>query len=68
MILMMRTSRSIEVYQIDGNSTICPSSIDPIYAVTYYIKWIKTSWTDSSIKGCMSSALNLLRPTYLLIT
>ena len=28
-----------------GN-TVCPSSRDPFYKVTYCIKWIMTSWTD----------------------
>ena len=29
--------------------TVCPSSLDPIYIVTYYTNWVKTSWTDSKI-------------------
>ena len=24
---------------------VCPKSLDPFYIVTYYIKWVKTSWT-----------------------
>ena len=28
-------------------NTICPRSLDPIYIVTYYIKWVKTPWTYS---------------------
>ena len=32
-------------------STICPGSSDPIYIVSYYIKWVTTSWTYSSISG-----------------
>ena len=27
--------------------TICPGSSDPFYIVTYYIKWVTTSWTHS---------------------
>ena len=27
--------------------TVCPTSFDPNHTITYYIKWIKTSWTDS---------------------
>ena len=27
--------------------TICPRISDPFYGVTYYKKWITTSWTDS---------------------
>ena len=31
--------------------TVCPS--DPFYTVTYYIKWVTTSWTYStSYQGC----------------
>ena len=26
--------------------TVCPGSSDPFYILTYYIKWIPTSWTD----------------------
>ena len=26
--------------------TVCPRSGDPSYIVTYYIKWVTTSWTD----------------------
>ena len=28
-----------------GNITVCPGSSDPFYVVTYYIKWVTTSWT-----------------------
>ena len=27
--------------------TVCPRSSDPFQIVTYYIKWVTTSWTDS---------------------
>ena len=27
--------------------TICPKSIEPFYKVSYYIKWVTTSWTHS---------------------
>ena len=30
-------------------STVCPRSLDPIYAVTYHTKWENTSWTYSII-------------------
>ena len=30
--------------------TLCPRSLDPFDTVTYYIKWLKTSWTDSKVK------------------
>ena len=25
--------------------TVCPRSSDPFYIVSYYIKWVTTSWT-----------------------
>ena len=28
-------------------STVCPISSDPFYVVTYFIKWVTTSWTYS---------------------
>ena len=27
--------------------TVCPRSSDPFYIVSYYIKWVTTSWTYS---------------------
>ena len=27
--------------------TVYTQSLDPIHIVAYYIKWVKTSWTDS---------------------
>ena len=27
--------------------TVCPRSSDPFYVVSYYIKWVTTSWTHS---------------------
>ena len=32
-------------------STVCPRSSDPLYVVTYYIKWVNTSWTHISKKN-----------------
>ena len=29
------------------NYTVCPGGSDPLYVVTYYIKWVTTSWTHS---------------------
>ena len=38
------------------NYTVCPGSSDPFYIVTYYIKWVTTSWTHSmSKKSCSIS-------------
>ena len=30
--------------------TVCPGSSDPFYIVTYYMKWVTTSWTFSTSK------------------
>ena len=29
-----------------GVATVCPRSSDPFYIITYYMKWVTTSWTD----------------------
>ena len=29
------------------NHTVCPRSSDRFYMVTYYIKWVTTSWTHN---------------------
>ena len=31
--------------------TVCPGSSDPFYVVSYYIKWVTTSWTYSILDG-----------------
>ena len=33
---------------------VCPRSSDLFYVVTYYIKWVTTSWTDS-IKSILNN-------------
>ena len=35
----------IFIFELTG-CTVCPGSSDPFYMVTYYIKWVATSWTD----------------------
>ena len=35
-------------------NTVCPGCSDPFYIVTYYIKWVTTSWTYSSILQILS--------------
>ena len=32
----------------DINTTVCPGCSDPFYIVSYYIKWVTTSWTHSN--------------------
>ena len=34
------------------SGTMCPRSSDPSYIVSYYIKWVTTSWTHSNT--CLS--------------
>ena len=41
------------------DTTVCPRSCDPFYIVTYYIKWVTTSWTDGrtlivELKYCLT--------------
>ena len=36
----------IIIFSCDFN-TVCPGSSDPFYIVSYYIKWVTTSWTHS---------------------
>ena len=39
--------------------TVCPGRSDPFYIVTYYIKWVTTSWTYSIVrKGDISVAIS----------
>ena len=40
--------------------TICPRSSDPFYIVSYYIKWVTTSWTHSmNVKTRVAGKNNL---------
>ena len=32
----------------DKKNTECPRGSDPFYIVTYYMKWVTTSWTDGN--------------------
>ena len=47
--------------------TVCPRSSAPFYIVTYYIKWVTTSWTDGIIsygdKYCLKDRI-LITPKY----
>ena len=27
--------------------TVCPKSLELFYVISYYTKWVKTSWTES---------------------
>ena len=38
---------SIFLNLLPHSNAMCPISSDPFYLVTYYIKWVTVSWTDS---------------------
>ena len=40
-----KSSKMLLICQIVDISTEVPRSSDPFYIVTYYIKWVTTSWT-----------------------
>ena len=33
-----------------NHGTVCPGSSDPFYIVSYYTRWVITSWTHSMNK------------------
>ena len=41
--------------------TVCPRSNDPFYIVSYYIRWLTTSWTDGIVKTMSNNFSNELR-------
>ena len=49
------------VQQIKNYDTVCPRSSDPIYIVSYYIKWVTTSWTYSIHQGIKTKNYIILR-------
>ena len=47
----MHIYKGLAVYSKYTDSTnVCPRSLDPIYLVTYHIKWVKISLTHSMPK------------------
>ena len=38
-------------FLISSDLTVCPWSSDPFSIVTYYIRWVTTSWTDGMKTG-----------------
>ena len=48
-------------YKLGKYATIFPRSLDPIYFVTLYIKWDKTSWTDSRIQIYIDPEIYLMK-------
>ena len=39
---------------------MCPRRSDPFYVVTYFIKWVTTSWTHSTGPGKWTSSAALI--------
>ena len=39
-----------QVDEVLPATTVCPGSSDAFYIVRYYIKWVTTSWTYSSLR------------------
>ena len=37
------------IFREERNRSVCPGSSDPFYIVSYYIKWVTTSWTYRDI-------------------
>ena len=52
-------------YLNDLKTTRCPRSCDPFYIVSYYIKWVTTSWTYSMLYICGKYSLySISSPLY----
>ena len=45
MLPKIRIFTSTKTKVVKVQSTLCPRSLDPFYIVSYYIKWVTTSWT-----------------------
>ena len=37
--------RDFTYFTLRSKTIVCPGSSDPSYVVSYYIKWVTTSWT-----------------------
>ena len=47
-------SSGIQVLAYACVVTVCPRSLDQFFIVSYYMKWVNTSWTDSiSVRTCI---------------
>ena len=44
-----KTRLSIRYFQVTLQYTVFPGSSGPFYVVTYYIKWVTTPWTHSTV-------------------
>ena len=45
--------------------TVCPRSLDPIYVLTFYVKWDRTSWIESMYIYFLSTSMCLLCVSFL---
>ena len=43
-------------------TTKCPGNSDPFHIVTYYIKWVTTSWTDGMKKAHWHNWIRIQKP------
>ena len=43
--IMDRMRKIVQCTSLLYATTVCPRRSDPFYVVTYYIKWVTTSWT-----------------------
>ena len=48
-------------------NTVCPGSRDPLYIVSYYIKWVRASWTHCIIEKSFDTNTNTNKHGYLII-
>ena len=46
--------------RVRNPAIVCRRSFDPFYIVTYYLKWVKTSWTDGTILTKWQAAKQIL--------
>ena len=50
---------------IHKHTTVCPRRFDHIYVVTYFIKWVKTSWTYSIVGKVYTACPRSLVDSYI---
>ena len=48
--------------------TVCPGSSDPNYIVSYYIKWVTTSWTYGTLRKFQVRDIAILKSLVVKLT
>ena len=48
------------------SDTVCPGSLDPLYIESYYVSWVRTSWTYSNEINLSSQRLSIEKNKYLI--